>query len=317
MDDMYSIGDAARRTGLSVSAIRFYSDAGIITPTERGRAGYRHYDIRAIAALELVRTLRELGAGLEDIRQVLADKITLPELATAHLALVERQLSRFQARRAVLRTVVRQRSTAAQVSLMHKLVSMSDDDRVRLVEEFWTDVTDGLDVQGFFVDYLRPWWPDLPAEPTSEQLEAWIELAGMVQDVEFREAVRRLFAETFAAAAARGPENTPTDDDVEQQVAFLTEANAAAEAGVPVDSPRAGELASRWVTWMAARVGDENIADIRRQLVDAEPRPHVARHVELLGRYRSLTATVNGTPQLHASGAPASAWLHEAVAALA
>lgn len=316
MDDMYSIGDAARRTGLSVSAIRFYSDAGIITPTEYTGAGHRRYDIRAIARLELVRTLRELGASLDDIRQLLADEITPTDLATAHLALVERQLSRFRARRAVLRTIVRQRSTTAQVSLMHKLVSMSDDDRVRLIEEFWTDVTDGLDVQGFFVDYLRPWWPNLPAEPTSEQLEAWIELADMTQGVEFREAVRRFFSETFAAAAAGGPESTPTDDDVEQQVAILTEARAAAEAGLPVDSPRARELAGRWVTWMAARAGDQDITDVQRRLVDADPRPHVARHVELLGRYNSLTATVNGAPRPQASDAPASTWLHAAVAAL-
>ncbi|MEV4280016.1 MerR family transcriptional regulator [Actinoplanes xinjiangensis] len=314
MEDLYSIGDVARRTGLSVSAIRFYSDAGIISPTDRTGAGYRHYDIRAVAGLELVRTLRELGASLDDIRQLLTDQITLPDLATAHLALVERQLSRFQARRAVLRTIVRQRSTTAQVSLMHKLVSMSDDERVQLIEEFWTDVTAGLDVQGFFVDYLRPWWPALPAEPTAEQLEAWIELADMVQDAEFRAAVRRFFADTFAPAAAHGPATTPTEDDVEQQVAFLTEARAAAEAGVPVDSPRARELAGRWVAWMAARAGDPNTADIRRRLVDADPGPPVARHVELLGRYTSLTATVNGVPQPHTPDAPASVWLHAAVA---
>ena len=316
MDHMYSIGEVARRTGLSVSAIRFYSDAGIVAPTGHSGAGHRHYDIRAVASLELVRTLRELGASLDDIRQLLADKITLPDLATAHLALVERELGRFRARQAVLRTIVRQCSTAAQVSLMHKLVSMSDDDRVRLIEEFWTDVTDGLEVQGFFVDYLRPWWPDLPAEPTSEQLEAWIELADMVQDVEFREAVRRFFSETFAAAAARGLESTLTDDDVERQVAFLAEAKAAAEAEVPVDSPQARELADRWVTWMTARVADQHVADVQRRLVDADPGPHVARHVDLLGRYRSLTATVNGAPQPPASDAPASSWLHAAVAAL-
>ncbi|NBE96631.1 MULTISPECIES: MerR family transcriptional regulator, partial [Nonomuraea] len=35
MDDneLYPIGDVARRTGLSVSAIRYYSDAGVIDPT--------------------------------------------------------------------------------------------------------------------------------------------------------------------------------------------------------------------------------------------------------------------------------------------
>ncbi|MBE1488248.1 MerR family transcriptional regulator [Plantactinospora soyae] len=314
MDELYSIGDVARRTGLSVSAIRFYSDAGIITPAGHTGAGYRRYDIRAIASLELVRTLRELGASLDDIRQLLADEITLPDLATARLTLVERQLSRFRAQRAVLRTIVRQHSATEQVSLMHKLVSMSDDDRAQLIEEFWTEVTDGLDIQDFFVDYLRPWRPELPEDPTSEQLEAWIELADMLQDAGFRQAVRQYFHQTFATAAARELEGTPTEE--EQQVAILTEAKAAAEAGLPVDSPRAQELAGRWVTWVAARTGDQNIADVQRQLVDADPRPHVARHAALLGRYNSLTATVNGAPQPEAADAPASTWLHAAVNAL-
>ncbi|WP_345390901.1 MerR family transcriptional regulator [Nonomuraea salmonea] len=44
MDELYSIGDAARRTGLSVSAIRFYADAGIVAPHPPGRV--RHPPVR-------------------------------------------------------------------------------------------------------------------------------------------------------------------------------------------------------------------------------------------------------------------------------
>lgn len=122
------IGDVARRTGLSTSAIRFYADVGVIAPTAHTNAGYRLYDIQAIARLELVRTLRELGASLDDIRRLLAEETALRDLATTHLALIERQMRRLQARRAVLRTIVKQHSPTEQVSLMHKLVSMSDDD---------------------------------------------------------------------------------------------------------------------------------------------------------------------------------------------
>src|SRR5690349_16796917 len=143
MNELYSIGDVARRTGLSVSAIRFYADEGIVTPTSLTESGFRQYDVRAIARLELVRTLRDLGAGLDEIRKVLAAESSLQELAVTHLRLVEDQLRQFRARRAVLRTMVRQHTTAEQVSLMHKLVSMSDDDRDRLISEFWDFVTEG------------------------------------------------------------------------------------------------------------------------------------------------------------------------------
>lgn len=69
-DTLYSIGDLARRTGLTVKTIRFYSDRGIVAPTGRSPAGYRLYDIDAVARLDFVRTLRALGLDLPTIRKV-------------------------------------------------------------------------------------------------------------------------------------------------------------------------------------------------------------------------------------------------------
>lgn len=68
----------------------------------------------AIARLELVRTLRELDASLDDIRRLLADETTLADLAAAHLRLVERQTRRLHARRAVLRTILKQHGRAGE-----------------------------------------------------------------------------------------------------------------------------------------------------------------------------------------------------------
>lgn len=165
--ELYSIGDVARRTGLSVSAIRFYADEGVLAPTGLTEGGFRRYDVHAIARLELVRTLRDLGAGLDDIRRVLAEETSLHDLAVTHLRLVEDQLRQFRARRAVLRTITRQHTTAEQVSLMHKLVSMSDDDRDQLVDQFWDFVTDGLDVHPSYVERLHSLRPHLPEEPST------------------------------------------------------------------------------------------------------------------------------------------------------
>jgi DNA-binding transcriptional MerR regulator len=66
-DALYSIGDLARRTGLTVKAIQFYSDRGIVPPTDRSPAGHRLYSIDAVARLDLVRTLRGLGVDLATI----------------------------------------------------------------------------------------------------------------------------------------------------------------------------------------------------------------------------------------------------------
>ena len=63
----YSIGELARRTGLSVKTIRFYSDQGLVVPASRTPAGYRRYGPEAVPRLALVRTLRELGLGLQEL----------------------------------------------------------------------------------------------------------------------------------------------------------------------------------------------------------------------------------------------------------
>jgi DNA-binding transcriptional MerR regulator len=99
VNELYSIGDVARRTGLSVSAIRFYADQGVVAPSGLTEGGFRRYDVHAIARLEFVRTLRDLGAGLEDIRRVLVTETTLHVLAAAHLRVAEEQLQQFRARR--------------------------------------------------------------------------------------------------------------------------------------------------------------------------------------------------------------------------
>lgn len=46
----------ARRTGVPVRTIRFWSDTGVIAPTGRSDGGYRLYDAAAVARLDLVRT---------------------------------------------------------------------------------------------------------------------------------------------------------------------------------------------------------------------------------------------------------------------
>ena len=309
-NELYPIGDVARRTGLSVSAIRFYADAEVIVPTGHTDAGYRLYDIQAIARLELVRTLRELGASLDDIRRLLADETTLHDLATAHLALVERQTRRLQARRAVLRTIVKQHTATEQVSLMHKLVSMSDDDRNRLIDEFWDEVTTDLNVHPSFAEQLHRMRPNLPEEPATEQLEAWIELADLVQDGDFRQEVRQFLHHSFSAGPKSLEMTSPeTMARIEQHRLVEVEVETAQQSGLPVDSPEARELVDRLVAstaeFTAHVAGECDVDELRRQMAAPDRTGAAHQHAEqfvsqfsgLFDRYVSLMATIDGTPQ--------------------
>src|SRR3954447_6737461 len=84
-DTLYSIGEVANRTGLSVSAIRYYADEGLVHPTDATDGGHRLYDVDAIARLEFVRTLRDLETGLEQVRRVLAGTTSLQDTLAEHL----------------------------------------------------------------------------------------------------------------------------------------------------------------------------------------------------------------------------------------
>ncbi len=74
MDDattMFTIGQLAQRTGLPVRTIRYWSDIGAVPPAGRTGRDHRRYDAAAVARLELVATLRELGLGLAEVQRVL------------------------------------------------------------------------------------------------------------------------------------------------------------------------------------------------------------------------------------------------------
>jgi hypothetical protein len=77
---LYSIGDLARRTGLAVRTIRFYSDGGIVAPAGRSPAGLA--DRKRPFSL-----LRLTGARLATLRRVVAFEGAVPLLAVAVVAI--------------------------------------------------------------------------------------------------------------------------------------------------------------------------------------------------------------------------------------
>ncbi|MET0132802.1 MAG: MerR family transcriptional regulator, partial [Kibdelosporangium sp.] len=128
-ETLHSIGDLARRTGLTVKTIRFYSDRGILPPTDRSPGGYRRYGVDAVARLDLIRTLRDLGVDLPAIRQVVNREATLADVAAAHAEALAVQIEVLRLRRAVLAAVAKRGATPEEMELMHKLAKLSEEER--------------------------------------------------------------------------------------------------------------------------------------------------------------------------------------------
>jgi MerR family transcriptional regulator, thiopeptide resistance regulator len=61
-----SIGDVARRTGVTERTLRYYEELGLLAP-ERDAGGRRRYDAATLDRLYRVRLLRELGTPVADV----------------------------------------------------------------------------------------------------------------------------------------------------------------------------------------------------------------------------------------------------------
>ena len=95
--------------------------------------------METVARLDLVRTLRDLGLPLESIRALLNAQTSLPEVAAAHLKVLDRQIQTLRLRRAVLRAAAKTSTTPEEVALMHRLATMSEVERQHLIDDFLDD----------------------------------------------------------------------------------------------------------------------------------------------------------------------------------
>ncbi len=207
---LFTIGELARATGLTVRTIRYWSDEGVLHLVTRSSGGYRLYDAESVARLELIRTLRELGLGLDDVRKVVSGEKDVAAVAATHVAALDAQIlpqrghPHLKVTRAVLSTVARRGSTTEETTLMNRLARLSAAERRRVLEEFVDEMFHGLDTADRVVrDRMREMAVDLPDDPTSEQVDAWVELAELIQDPRFRARMRKV---AEFNAAGRGPE---------------------------------------------------------------------------------------------------------------
>ncbi|MEW9533054.1 MerR family transcriptional regulator [Microbispora sp. NPDC049125] len=301
---LYSIGDLARRTGLTVKAVRFYSDLGLVPPADRSPAGYRLYDLDAVARAELVRTLRELGLDLPTIRRVVDREASLPEVAAAHAEALTVQIRTLRLRRAVLTAVARRGSSPEETDLMHKLATLSENERRRLIGDFLDAAFGGLDAHPGFAGVMHSITPELTDDPAAEQVEAWVELAELAQDADFRAGVRRM-AEHYAAERAQGDVKSLRRDSA----AMVRERAAPAlTAGIDPASPEADPVVAAVTAHYAREFGQPDDAALRRRLLARLESANDPRWE----RYLQLLAVINGWPAPE-SLAPALGWFIDAL----
>jgi MerR family transcriptional regulator, Zn(II)-responsive regulator of zntA len=90
------IGAVAKRTGLSIDAIRFYEKQGLLKSPSRSNGGFRLFHEDDIGNLEFIRSAQTLGFSLEEIRDLLSLRIGAPEPCAEVERLLSMKLSQIQ-----------------------------------------------------------------------------------------------------------------------------------------------------------------------------------------------------------------------------
>ena len=109
MSVLVPIGDFSRMTHLSVKALRFYHDQGLLEPARIDpSSGYRFYDTGQVPVAQVIRRFRDLDMPLDQVRAVL----TAPDVETrtkeiiAHLTAMESRLAELQTSVSSLRALL-------------------------------------------------------------------------------------------------------------------------------------------------------------------------------------------------------------------
>lgn len=182
-----------------------------------------------------------------------------------------------------------------ELTVVHDLATLSARERQQLLDEFVARAFDGVppDAPGAGIGaQMGTLPPELPDEPTAEQVSAWLELAGLVQDPTFAARVRQM--------ALAGAMATPEDPDAMQvdMGRLQTLGRQALADGVPPGSARAQALIAELLE------DGRNAAPDRRQVLAQRLATFTDARVE---RYWTLLGVLNGWPAWEPS-TPAVQW---------
>jgi MerR family transcriptional regulator, copper efflux regulator len=108
-----SIGEAARRSGVSARMVRHYEGLGLLPAVARTESGYRQYDDADIHTLRFIKRSRDLGFSMEEIAELVGlwhnrrrASASVKRIAQKHLGELEQRIADMQAMRNTLAHLV-------------------------------------------------------------------------------------------------------------------------------------------------------------------------------------------------------------------
>ncbi|WP_367827463.1 MerR family transcriptional regulator [Streptomyces sp. LMG1-1-1.1] len=279
-DGLWSIGELARRAGVTVKTVRFYSERGLLPEAGRSSGGHRRYGAEALERVRLIRSLRGLDVPLSAVERVVPEAAgvredALEEVVAGELRRVGVRLAELRWREASLR-LVRDCTAVERAERLRLIGAVAVPPDTDAMARFWRRILPVRlpgRVVSLVVDAVVP---RPPRDPSPEQVLAFARLHALVTDP-------RLDLAEFRPA--------PPLPDGEYRPAVLYEglaeayALAAAETGAG-RGPQGGGALDCFVAAYADARGVADGAAFRRRLVG-----WLAVHDgPVIGRYWKLAA---------------------------
>lgn len=114
------IRDLEVKSGLDRATIRFYEREGLITP-ERKENGYREYTEENLNHLMKIKLLRQLGMGLDKIKELQSGKADLQSVLAEQIHILERRIQEAQRARLVCMQMQTDKASYGTLDVQHYL----------------------------------------------------------------------------------------------------------------------------------------------------------------------------------------------------
>lgn len=104
---MYTIGELARLSKTTVRTLRYYNEIGLLSPVHVSEGGHRRYSEDSVPRLHYILLLKEIGFGLNEIRDIITNQAASPrELLEFRLKVLAAKIEEMEKSRATIQSAL-------------------------------------------------------------------------------------------------------------------------------------------------------------------------------------------------------------------
>ncbi len=168
-----TIGQLAKRFGLSRSTLLYYDAIGLLKPSARSRKNYRRYSREDAERLEMICMYRQIGLSMAEIGEILnAPKSSVHNIMEKRLLALTGEISRLREQQHMIIRMIGDRSFRNHIPVLDKkswitllrAVGLDDDAMLKWHQEFeklspqlHQEFLEGLGISAEEIDVIRKW----------------------------------------------------------------------------------------------------------------------------------------------------------------